>query len=170
MTDDPTSKASAVFGQPPQRGRHDWSPHARALGFEFIDAEKGMATLKLPFRDDLIGDPDSGVIAGGAVTALLDHVCGHAVMMALDAMTSIATLDLRIDYMRAAEPGLGVYAEAHCYKVTRSIAFVRASAWDRDRADPLATAQAAFMVNSDGGRRAGANLAAKMPDTSEPTP
>ena len=109
---------------PSERGRFDWSPHSRALGFEFVSAEKAFATLKLPFRDDLVGDPDAGVIAGGAVTALLDHVCGHAVMTALDAMTSIATLDLRIDYMRAAEPGLGVYAEAHCYKVTRSIAFV----------------------------------------------
>ena len=167
MTDDSKPKATPVFSEPPRRGRHDWSPHARALGFEFIAAEKGMATLKLPNRDDLVGDPDSGVIAGGAVTALLDHVCGHAVMMALDSMTSIATLDLRIDYMRAAEPGLGVYAEARCYKVTRSIAFVRASAWDRDREDPLATAQAAFMVNSDGGRRPGANLTTKAPDAAE---
>jgi uncharacterized protein (TIGR00369 family) len=139
--------------KPSERGRFDWSPHSRALGFEFVSAEKALASLKLPFREDLVGDPDTGVIAGGAVTALLDHVCGHAVMMALDFATPIATLDLRIDYMRAAEPGLGVVAEAHCYKVTRSIAFVRASAWDRDRADPLATAQAAFMINSDSGRK-----------------
>ena len=139
--------------KPSERGRFDWSPHAQALGFEFVSSEKAWATLKLPFREDLVGDPDSGVIAGGAVTALLDHVCGHAVMMAIDFMTPIATLDLRIDYMRAAEPGLGVFAEAHCYKVTRSIAFVRASAWDKDRDDPLATAQAAFMINSDSGRR-----------------
>lgn len=153
---------------PSERGRFDWSPHARALGFEFVSAEKSVATLRLPFRDDLVGDPDSGVIAGGAVTALLDHVCGHAVMTALDAMTSIATLDLRIDYMRAAGAGLGIYAEAHCYKVTRSIAFVRASAWDKDRNDPLATAQAAFMVNSDAGRRPGANLASQTSAEGKP--
>ncbi len=141
------------FPKPSERGRFDWSPHAQALGFEFVSSQKAWATLKLPFREDLVGDPDSGVIAGGAVTVLLDHVCGHAVMMAIDFMTPIATLDLRIDYMRAAEPGLGVFAEAHCYKVTRFIAFVRASAWDRDKDDPVATAQAAFMINSDSGRR-----------------
>ena len=145
------------FPTPSARGRFDWSPHAQALGFEFVSSQKAWATLKLPFREDLVGDPDSGVIAGGAVTALLDHVCGHAVMMAIDFMTPIATLDLRIDYMRAAEPGLGVFAEAHCYKVTRSIAFVRASAWDKDKNDPVATAQAAFMINSDPGRRGVAN-------------
>jgi uncharacterized protein (TIGR00369 family) len=145
------------FPKPSGRGNFDWSPHAQALGFEFVSSQKAWATLKLPFREDLVGDPDAGVIAGGAVTALLDHVCGHAVMMAIDFMTPIATLDLRIDYMRAAEPGLGVFAQAHCYKVTRSIAFVRASAWDKDKDDPLATAQAAFMINSDPGRGGSAN-------------
>jgi len=132
----------------PAIGRLDWSPHSRALGFEILDVAKGTATLKVGFREDLIGDPQAGVIAGGVVTALLDHVCGHAVMMGLDSLTPIATLDLRIDYMRAALPGHGVIAKADCYKVTRSIAFVRASAWDLDPSDPVATAQAAFMINS----------------------
>ena len=44
-------------------------------------------------------------------------------------------------------PGRGVTAEAHCYKLTRSIGFVRAEAWDVDRGDLVATAQAAFMLN-----------------------
>jgi acyl-coenzyme A thioesterase PaaI-like protein len=80
------------------------------------------------------------------------------VWASLEAYTSIATLDLRIDYMRAAEPGHDVFAHAHCYKLTRSIAFVRAQAYDRDRADPIATAQAAFMLNSSANRSPGSNL------------
>jgi uncharacterized protein (TIGR00369 family) len=144
MTDSPSEKPQ----RSPAPGRNDWSPHARALGFEIVDVAKGTATLKVGFREDLVGDPEAGVIAGGVVTALLDHVCGHAVMMGLDSLTNIATLDLRIDYMRAALPGQGVIARADCYKVTRSIAFVRASAWDLDPSDPVATAQAAFMINS----------------------
>ena len=47
----------------------------------------------------------------------------------------------------AAAPRAGVIAEAHCYKLTRSIAFVRAQAYDVDPADPMATAQAAFIIN-----------------------
>ena len=98
------------------------------------------------YRPDLIGNPDTGVIAGGVVTTLLDHAGGQAVMAALGEPAPIATLDLRIDYMRAAEPGLDIFARAHCYRLTRSIAFVRATAYDRDPEDPVATAQAAFML------------------------
>ena len=136
------------------------SPHSRALGLRFVSADLGRAVLRAPYREDLVGDPETGVIAGGVVTALLDHVCGQAVWTRLETFTAIATLDLRIDYMRGAEPGLDVFAEAHCYKMTRSVAFVRATAYDRDVDDPVATATAAFMLNSSAGRKAGANFKA----------
>lgn len=123
------------------------SPHSRALGLRFVSADEGLATLRAPYREDLVGDPETGVIAGGVVTALLDHVCGQSVWTKLESFTSIATLDLRIDYMRPAAPRAGVIAEAHAYKLTRSVAFVRAQAWDVDPADPIATAQAAFILN-----------------------
>ena len=102
------------------------------------------------FTSIVTRDPDTGVIAGGVVTTLLDHACGQAVYMAIGSPTSIATLDLRIDYMRAAEPGLDIFARAHCYKLTRRIAFVRATAYDKDPEDPVATAQAAFMLGTRG--------------------
>lgn len=122
-------------------------PQAAALGMEFVSASPYHGCLRVPWRDDLVGDPDTGVIAGGVVTTLLDHVCGLAVKADGDKMFSTATLDLRIDYMRPAAPRAGVVAEAHCYKVTRTIAFVRAQAYDHDRTDPIATAQAAFVIN-----------------------
>jgi uncharacterized protein (TIGR00369 family) len=107
--------------------------------------------MEVPWREDLVGDPDTGVIAGGVVTSLLDHTCGLAISAAAQGqMFGTATLDLRIDYMRPAAPRAGVTAEAHCYKLTRSIAFVRAEAWDADRADPIATVQAAFMMSPRG--------------------
>ena len=125
------------------------APHAAALGMQLVSMEPGEVVTFVPFQPDLIGNPETGVIAGGVVTALLDHTAGQSVMAALEAYISIATLDLRIDYMRAAGPGLGVYCSAKCYKITRSVAFVRATAYDQDPADPLATAQAVFMLNSN---------------------
>ncbi|MDR3512352.1 MAG: PaaI family thioesterase [Caulobacteraceae bacterium] len=126
----------------------DGSPLGRALQFETVAMETATATLKAPYLPEMVGDPDTGVIAGGVVTALLDHASGQAVFAALGYPTGIATLDLRIDYMRPAEPGLDIFARAHCYKLTHSIGFVRAVAYDRTADDPVATAQAAFMLGT----------------------
>jgi len=140
------------------RAAFEYSPQATALGLELIETGQAEATVKAPYKPELVGDPDTGVVAGGVVTTLLDQTCGQAVWVALEKMTSIATLDLRIDYMRAAEPGADIFAHAHCYKLTRSVAFVRAQAYDRDPSDPVATAQAAFMLDSSAGRPSGVNL------------
>lgn len=125
-------------------------PHAAALGMTLVAIGDGKGTMTTPWREELVGDPETQVIASGVVTALLDHTCGLAVNSASEAMMPIATLDLRIDYMRAAAPRAGLTCEAQCYRLTHSIGFVRAEAWDVDRSDPVATAQAAFMLNPRG--------------------
>ena len=137
---------------------NEGTPQAKALGFTTLEIGGGVAILKVPYRPEIVGDPETGVIAGGVVTTLLDHASGQAVHAAMTTWTSIATLDLRIDYMRPAQPGRDVLARAHCYKLTRSVAFVRAVAYEDDPDDPVAAAQAAFMLDSSAGRKAGANL------------
>jgi uncharacterized protein (TIGR00369 family) len=129
------------------------TPQAKALGVQFVGYDEARAIMHVSWRADLVGDPDAGVMASGVVTTLLDHTCGMAALAALGEPTIIATLDLRIDYMRPAQSGSGIRAEAHCYKVTRSVAFVRAFAFDEAREpgsdnDPVASAQAAFMLGS----------------------
>jgi uncharacterized protein (TIGR00369 family) len=96
-----------------------------------------------------VGDVESGVLHGGVVTAMLDESCGMAVQLALDGSRAIATLDLRIDYQRPAKPGLDIKAHAVCYRVTRSIAFVRATAYQETEDDPVATAAACFMIGAN---------------------
>src|SRR5215469_3236410 len=115
------------------------SPQGLALGIELVATEPELV-LMVPYRPELVGDPDTGVIAAGVVTTLLDSACGWATALALKEPTSIATLDLRIDYMRPAEPGKDLLASAYCYKLTRSVAFLRGLAWDEDPADPVAAA------------------------------
>jgi uncharacterized protein (TIGR00369 family) len=140
-----------------EKVRLSFSPQSTALGLELVSTQPEVI-LRVPYREDLVGEPDTGVLAGGVVTTLLDMACGWATIVALKEPTSVATLDLRIDYMRPAEPGRAILATAHCYKLTRSIAFVRGLAYDVDPSDPVAAAQAAFMLDSNAGRRAGSNL------------
>ena len=123
------------------------SPHAVDLGFTLEALRPGEAVLRAPYRTDLIGDPETGVMHGGVVTALLDHACGTAAFAGLGGTQALATLDLRLDYMRPATPGQAIIAEARTIQVSGLIAFVEATAHNGDREDPVATAHAAFMVS-----------------------
>ena len=121
-------------------------PHCVELGMELEEIAPGRAVISMPYDTRLIGDPETGVIHGGAVSALMDTCGGAAVMSHPQAGMGTATLGLRIDYMRAATPGQRVRAVAECYHVTRSVAFVRAQALDDDAENPVATATGTFTV------------------------
>ena len=138
----------ALFGE----GRQefvDWVPHCAELGMRCVRVGRGSATMWIPYREELVGDPARGVVFGGVITTLLDQAGGAATMCSLPEIVTIATIDLRVDYLRAAEPGLPLYGMAECYKRTRSVAFVRGEAWDRDPADPFAHFIATYMLGSN---------------------
>lgn len=120
-------------------------PHAQALNMKVTEIDAGVAEIVMPYDERLVGDPATGVIAGGAVSALMDTCGGASVMSHMSAPGGTATIDLRIDYMRAATPGQAIRARAECYHVTRAVAFVRATAFD-DAEEPVATATGAFTI------------------------
>ena len=126
-------------------------PHNRALNLRVADYRPEHLSLALPYREDLVGNPETGVLHGGCITSLIDATCGGAVIMSLVAPRRIATLDLRIDYVRPALPHQEVICHAHCYKVTRHVAFVRATAHHGDHTSPIATASGTFVVFRDSG-------------------
>ena len=128
-------------------------PYSRALGMVLEQLGDGVAAISMPYDARLVGDPKSGVIHGGAVSALMDTCGGAAVMSHPRAPSATATIDLRIDYMRRARPGDRITARAECYHVTRSVAFVRATAHDADQDRPVATATGTFTFDAAKGDR-----------------
>jgi uncharacterized protein (TIGR00369 family) len=133
---------------------HQVVPLNVALGLQMIELTDGEARMRLPYSHDLVGNPDTGVLHGGAITSLMDACCGAAVFMKLPMPVPIATLDLRIDYLRPAEPERDVQARATCFRLTRNVAFVRGVAFHEDESDPVAAAAGAFMLATAVGRTA----------------
>lgn len=129
------------------------SPHMRELGFEILDLGDGACVARVRYAPELVGDPRTGVLAGGVVTTLLDSTGGAAVLAKLRRPVTLATLDLRIDYMRPSAPGCDVTARVECFKSTRNVAFTRGIAYDRDPDDPVAAMAATYMLHTQSMRK-----------------
>jgi uncharacterized protein (TIGR00369 family) len=127
-------------------------PHPEEIGMKLRPDGPGKVFVVIPYDEKLVGDAETGVIHGGVVTTILDTGCGIAAISRVAKRGSIATLDLRIDYMRPSKPGMMLKARCECYRVTRSIAFARGFAYDDDPDDPVATATGAFMITEKAGK------------------
>lgn len=125
-------------------------PHARHQGIHLVKLEGDEITLCLPYRSELVGNPDNGALHGGALSVLLDHTLGIASIAHDDVGPHITpTLDLRIDHLGIAPEGKDVYAAARAYRVTRRIAFVEGVAWVDSREEPIARATGSWVIMRD---------------------
>lgn len=125
-------------------------PHNDALGLKVLDCGPGMVVLALPWAEHLVGNPETGVLHGGPITSLLDACGGASVFLKMMTTTPIATLDLRIDYLKPATPRRDVIAKSECYKLGRNVAFVRGLAYHDTPDDPIAASSATFMLSTKG--------------------
>ena len=120
-------------------------PHAAECGMRVDELNTANALTRLPYRDEWLGDVERGVIHTGVITTLVDGTCGLALLGHLGRFEPIATLDLRIDYLRPAFRGKDILCRAECHRITSSIAFVRAEVWQDDPGTIIALSQSAFM-------------------------
>jgi uncharacterized protein (TIGR00369 family) len=120
--------------------------HGSRLGLGYHAHGADWVELALPYDPAMVGDPETGVIASGPILSMMDMATSMAVWLKLNAFRPHATLDLRVDYLRPARPGRTVIGRGQCYRITRSISFVRGQAHDGDPDDPLAHVAGTFMA------------------------
>ena len=121
--------------------------HGRALGVEFRGSGEDWAELALPWKPELVGIREGGILATGAIVSLIDTASGTSVWVKMGYFQPIVTLDLRLDYLRPAVEGETIIARCDCYKLTKSIGFVRGVAHGGDPERPIAHSAATFMLN-----------------------
>ena len=119
--------------------------HCHMLGIRVVEKSKGTLKVELPYSESIVGNPETGVIHGGALSTLLDTACGMAVALSFDSFEICPTLDLRIDYMGAAKPHASVFAYAEVYRTTDNVVFTRGKAYQQNDHKAVAHCVATFM-------------------------
>ncbi len=128
--------------------------HTGLLGIGFHARGPGWVDLILPYDTGLVGDVATGVLASGPVVALMDMATSSAVWIRRGRFAPHVTLDLRVDYLRPATPERAVIGRGECYRLTRSIAFVRGVAYHDDPDDPIAHVAGTFMLIESAAKQA----------------
>lgn len=142
---DPAEAAKSLF----QFGHSGW------LGLRYRAHGEDWVELELPWREDLLSSADTGILASGPIISLMDMASGMSIWTTDGRFRPIATLDLRVDYMRPARAHHDVIGHVQCYRMTRSAAFVRGTAHDGDMSDPVAHIAGVFMTVAWDPRRVG---------------
>jgi uncharacterized protein (TIGR00369 family) len=130
--------------------RMETIPYSRMSGMIVTAVEKGRNSLLLPARPMWCGDIARNRVHTGAICALADTACGFAAGTSASELGAFATLDLRMDYLRSADAGQDLVCEAHCHRLSRSVAFVRGEVRQPGGDDVIALVNATFMHTARG--------------------
>ena len=122
--------------------------HNRLIGTAYHDHGAGWCELALPWREELVSDIETGILASGPIFTLMDMATSLSIWLKTGVFQPQATLDLRIDYLRPATPGKTVIGYGECYHITKSIAFVRGHAHDGDPAKPIANVAGTYFFTA----------------------
>lgn len=123
-------------------------PLFNAFGIEVVMVADARAEMMMPFSDALADG--YGALHRGTLVTLLDTTCGLAIFSALRSLRPIATIDLRVDYLRAVPAGRGLRAVVECIGWTDSVAFITGRGYALDDETPLATVTGSFAIDTLG--------------------
>jgi len=80
-------------------------PMHKFLGLKIDLLEKNFVRISVPFRKELVGDFRNNRWHGGVIATVMDSVGGVIGAMHFTSLQDkISTIDLRVDYLRGAEP------------------------------------------------------------------
>lgn len=128
-------------------------PFSRAAGMQAEHMSHARGSVTMEASPAWTGHAAASQIHPGCLTVLADTACGLAVGAAMDPIEPYATLDLRMDYLRPARAGLALRCDAHCHRLSHSVAFVRGEVFQPDSGDAVASVNATFMLATANTRR-----------------
>jgi uncharacterized protein (TIGR00369 family) len=120
-------------------------PFNRLLGLQVELLERGRMVARVPFRQDLIGDPSRPAIHGGVLSSIADAIGGGAVFTLTDPGDRVATIDLRIDYLRPGRPE-DLIGRAHVIRMGNRVGVTSMRLEHPGRSEPIAVAKGVYTI------------------------
>lgn len=126
------------------QGLIDAVPYARFLGLTAAMIDNELVTT-MRFGEHLIGNPALPALHGGTLGALLESSAIFELLWRAETIVLPKTITLTVDYLRSGA-AVDTHARSTVTRHGRRVANVRMEAWQADRATPVATAHAIFLV------------------------
>jgi uncharacterized protein (TIGR00369 family) len=128
-------------------------PFNAALGLRIAKVASGHVTIRLPFRDEHVGDIFRPAMHGGVLAALIDSAAGAAAFTLAEPQDRISTIDLRVDFLRPA-PKQDLVAVADVRRMGNRTAVVNvlvspATPQAEPEGEPVAEGRAVFSVRKN---------------------
>jgi len=99
-------------------------PLFQGMGFsKILEFSKENQSIKIEYIAETRHCHSGNIVQGGYVTGWIDSAMAHSVMIPTDFEFSPLTLELKMTFLKSANPGI-VIAAARVIKIGRSIAFV----------------------------------------------
>ncbi len=107
-------------------------PIHKFLGVELLEIRHGYAKVKVPFREEVIGDFMRRRWHGGIIATIMDSVGGIAGgTYATSPKNKMATIDIRIDYLKPAEAS-AIIVEGEIVRLGKTILVTRMKAYQEN--------------------------------------
>jgi uncharacterized protein (TIGR00369 family) len=121
-------------------------PFHKVLGLELVSMKEGYASIRIPFKKELVGDPRTNRIHGGVISTAMDAAGGAAVITTLKGSSDqIATVDMLIDYLYPGRPE-EIIVEGRITRNGSSLVFTEMAAHHPGDDQQIARARAVFRV------------------------
>ncbi len=99
-------------------------PLFQGMGFsKIIEFSREKQSIKIEYIAETRHCHSGNIVQGGYITGWIDSAMAHSVMIPTDFEFSPLTLELKITFLKSANPGI-VIASAKVIKLGKSIAFV----------------------------------------------
>lgn len=117
----------------------------RKIGLKTRRLAKGEVVFEVSLSEDFA---DGDTLHGGIFTIILDTILAYSVYAELNAMTPMATINLKTDHFAEAAPGTNILCTAKCDGVKNDIAFCTGRASIAASGELVASAAGTFMINT----------------------